>query len=188
MQRTRLDRRKLKKILIAVFVIAVFVAIDQLSKLYFVNLDARENLALNPKKVFGDFFYFSFLYNTGSAYGMLSSFSWAQTFFKIVTPVAMVIFSIMLAFSLKNGYKFFSLALAFIIGGTMGNYLDRIILGKVVDFLCIEISGNRIFGVFNVADVFLSVGIVMAVIHFLFLDKNAVFGKKNDKRKDKNRV
>ena len=63
----------------------------------------------------------------------------------------------------------------------------------VTDFICIEIAGNRIFGVFNVADGELSAGVVLVVIHLLFLDKNALFkGKKEDSeaengsRKDKN--
>ena len=57
-------------------------------------------------------------------------------------------------------------------------------MGKVVDFLCIQIFGNRIFGIFNIADVYLSVGMVMTIIHLLFIDKNAVFGKKDAKSKD----
>lgn len=185
MQRIRFDRRKLVVILTAIGIVALFVLIDQLSKLYFVKLNERENLTLNPKRVLGNFFYFSFLYNTGSAYGMLSGKPWAQTFFKILTPVAIIGFSIVLVYALKKKYKFFAFALMLIIGGTLGNYIDRLILGKVVDFLCIEINGNRIFGVFNVADVFLSLGMVMAVIHFLFIDDNAVFRKKNGKTNDK---
>ncbi len=184
MQRTRTNRRQLIIFLVCLLVIAVFVLLDQLTKRYFVILNQKENLAFNRKKVFGDFFYFTFLYNTGSAYGMLSGKAWAQTFFAVITPVAVVIFVLGLLYAIRNRYKFLSISIVLIIAGTIGNYIDRITMGKVVDFLCIQIFGNRIFGIFNIADVYLSVGMVMTIIHLLFIDKNAVFGKKDAKSKD----
>ena len=184
MQRTRFNRRQLITFLFSFLIVALLVLFDQLSKKHFVNLNQKENLAFNNKKVFGDFFYFTFLYNTGSAYGMLSNKAWAQTFFAVITPIAVLIFALGLIYATKKDYKFLGVAIILIISGTIGNYVDRITMGKVVDFLCIQIFGERIFGIFNIADVYLSVGMVMTIIHLLFMDKNAIFGKNNAKSKD----
>ena len=184
MQRTRFNRRQLITFLFSFLIVALLVLFDQLSKKHFVNLNQKENLAFNKRKVFGDFFYFTFLYNTGSAYGMLSNKAWAQTFFAVITPIAVLIFALGLIYATKKDYKVLGVAIILIISGTIGNYVDRITMGKVVDFLCIQIFGERIFGIFNIADVYLSVGMVMTIIHLLFMDKNAIFGKNNAKSKD----
>ena len=184
MQRIRLDRRQLIKFFVCLLTVAVFILLDQLAKNYFVQLNKKENLSFNKRKVLGDFFYFTFLYNTGSAYGMLSGKPWAMTFFIIITPIATLIFILALVYSVKNKYNFLTVAIVLILSGTLGNYVDRVTMDMVVDFLCIQISGNAIFGVFNIADVYLSIGMVMTVVHLLFFDKNSVFGSKNEKRKD----
>lgn len=184
MQRIRIDRRKLITFIVCISACLIFILLDQLSKAYFVKLNDEINLRVNYKKVLGDFFYFTFVYNPGSAYGMFANKPWAQTLFLILTPITLVFFILALIYAIKNKYFFLMVALTLIISGAIGNYIDRITLGKVVDFLCVEIADNRIFGVFNVADTYLSIGMVMVIIHLLFIDKNAVFGKSNGKQKN----
>lgn len=153
--------------------IGVLVAADQLTKLYFGNLLKNGGTEV----VIKDFFFFTYTLNTGSAYGFLQNKEWAQTFFLILTPVAVALFGYFYVFAYKNGYKTLLVALALVIGGAIGNYIDRAAYRAVTDFICIEIGGNAIFGVFNVADVELTAGVILVVVHLCFLDKNAIFKK-----------
>ena len=185
MQRTRLDRRKYITVFIVFLSVAALVVIDYLTKRLFLRLHEEKNLVANPIIVIENFFYFSFIYNTGSAYGFLSGAAWAQTFFKIMTPIAVIVFGVLLWLAVKNNYIVCTSGLGFVVAGTIGNYIDRVSMGKVIDFICLEINGKRIFGIFNFADVMLSVGVVLIIVHFLFLDKNALFGKKDGREKDR---
>ena len=72
-------------------------------------------------------------------------------------------------------------SVVFITGGTVGNFIDRVLFNAVSDFLNICVNGVSPFGIFNFADVFLCVGVPMIIIHCLFLDENAV-SKKNDNK------
>lgn len=177
MQRIRFDgkRRTIIFAVASVIFAAVLIAADQLTKLYFTN-------ALSNVKridVIPDFFYFTYVLNDGAAYGILQG---KRTLFLIMTPIAVAFFLLFYIYAYKKGYKTLLVALALIICGALGNFIDRAFMASVkyavTDFICIEIAGNRIFGVFNVADVELSAGVVLVVIHLLFLDKNALFVKK----------
>ena len=171
-------RRTIIFVIASVIFAAVLIAADQLTKLYFTNaLKNNERIDVIPK-----FFYFTYVLNDGAAYGILQG---KRTLFLITTPIAIALFVVFYVYAYKKKYKTLLVALALIICGAIGNFIDRAFMASinyaVTDFICIEIAGNRIFGVFNVADVELSAGVVLVVIHLLFLDKNALFkGKEED--------
>ena len=125
--------------------LAVLIAADQLTKLYFTQLlkDGEDSVVIDK------FFYFTYTLNTGSAYGLFSDKPWARTFFLIITPVAIAFFTFFYIYAFKKGHKLLMVALMLIIGGALGNYIDRAAFGAVTDFICLEIGGNRIFGIFN---------------------------------------
>ena len=112
----------------------------------------------------------------------MSNVSWAQIFFKVLTVIALIGFVLIYIYAFKKNYRWLKIALIFVIGGTIGNFIDRLIFNEVIDFLGF-IFGNYYFPVFNLADSFLVVGTIMFVIHFLFFDKDAIFRKK-DANKD----
>lgn len=170
-------RRTIIFAVISVLFIGVLVSADQLTKLYFGNLLKNGGTEV----VIKDFFFFTYTLNTGSAYGFLQDAEWAQTFFLILTPISVALFGYFYIFAYKKGYKTLLVALALVIGGAVGNYIDRAAYRAVTDFICIEIGGNAIFGVFNVADVELTAGVILVVVHLCFLDKNAIF-RKTDKQ------
>ena len=87
-------------------------------------------------------------------------------------------------FSFKKNYKFLTVALVFVISGALGNFIDRLMYDGVVDFIGFIFFGWH-FPVFNIADICMCVGVVMVLIHFLFLDNNALF-KKNGKEEVSN--
>lgn len=158
--------------IIPVIVLALTILFDQLSKSYFHAL----YLAQGTTTVIDNFFYLTYTVNTGAAWSFLAGVPWAQTFFKVLTSVALIAFIAYYVFAVKKGQSFLKYALVLIIGGTIGNFIDRLSADGVVDFLSF-VFGDYHFPVFNLADSFLTVGVVMLIIHYLFIDVNAVFRK-----------
>lgn len=165
------DRKRLIIfIIVPVILLAALIGIDQITK-YFADKD-RVNVA-----VIDGFFYLSYSTNSGAGFSFLADKEWGQLLFKIITPIALVAFIAFYVFAVKKSYKWLAYSLTVIIAGTIGNYIDRLINSKVVDFLSFHF-GDYIFPTFNVADICLTVGVIMLIIHFLFLDNSAVFKKK----------
>ncbi len=178
MQGTGTDRRK-RIILLAVFATILFlvVLLDQWTKFYF-SYYVEDNGSV---AIIDGFFYITYVINTGAAWSFLADVSWGQLLFKILTPIALIAFSIIYVYAFKKNYKWMQISLAFIIGGTIGNFIDRLLNSGVVDFISL-VFGDYKFPVFNLADTFLVVGVIMLFVHFLFLDENAIFKKKNAKQ------
>ncbi len=161
---------------IPVVLLIACVVIDQFTKIWSYNLYEKNNRL--PTVVIDDFFYLTYTLNTGAAFSFLADKSWAQTFFKIITAIALVLFLFFYIYAVKNKCTWLKYAIAIIIGGTVGNFIDRLMMDGVRDFLSFIFWGNP-FAVFNIADACLTVGVIMLIIHFLFLDQGALFRKKN---------
>ncbi len=170
MQGIRANRRVIIESLF-IFLLLSLIAIDQITKCHFSHA-----IKLGEKEpVIDGLFYFAYEINTGASFSFLSEVSWAQTFFKILTSLALVLFIVLYVIAIKNKLRWLKVGLIFIISGTIGNFIDRLAINGVIDF----ISFTFFPFVFNLADVFLIVGAIMLVIHFLFLDKNAIFKRKD---------
>ena len=91
-----------------------------------------------------------------------------RTLFLIITVVAAVIFSYMLIKG-KNSGLLYKSSLLLILGGTLGNFIDRIVHTYVVDFLDFIILGYD-FPVFNLADSFLTAGVALLLIYTIFIE------------------
>ncbi len=165
--------------LIPLIVMVLSVIVDQWSKSFFSNLWMQKN---GNTEVIKDFFYLTYTVNTGAAFSFLADKAWSQLFFKILTCFALVMFVFFYLYAYKNKYTWLKYALALVIGGTIGNFIDRLLMNGVIDFLSFIFWGNP-FAVFNFADSCLTVGVIMLIIHFLFLDEGAVFRKKDGKDK-----
>ena len=184
MQGTRALRMRkiIRLIIIPVIVFAALIAIDQITKLCFKNLNETRDLRTNPVSVINGFFYIEYTENAGSAYGFLSGKAWAQTFFKVLTCVALVLFALLYVYAYKKSQTLMAYSLVFITGGTVGNFIDRLARGRVIDFMWAEFFGKRLFGIFNFADLFLTAGVIMILVYFLFVDESAPFRKKDGKK------
>lgn len=128
---------------------------DQISKLLVVRLiDINKNIELIK-----NFFYLTYIRNTGAAFSILTG----QRIFLIT--IAIIILASLFNYLRKNKIdkKLEQLALSLIIGGSFGNLLDRIIRGYVVDFIDIKIFGYN-FPVFNIADTFIVIGVFFLII------------------------
>ncbi len=148
--------------------------LDILTKIIFTNLyNAHGEIV-----VIDGFFKFNYVKNTGAGFGFLAEISWGQTFLQIMTGVALILFGLLFYYAVKKRYRFLSITIAIIISGTIGNFIDRIFYGFVTDFISFQF-GSYTFPSFNVADICLTIGVIMAIIHFLFIDNEAVFRKKS---------
>lgn len=150
--------------LIWLIIIAGVVFLDQLTKwLTVINLDLRESIT-----VIDGFFSFTYVQNKGAAFSMLSNHRWV---FMTISTVAIVALSIYLWKKRKDS-KLLGVALSFIIGGGIGNMVDRTILGYVIDFLDFIIgrdaNGHPIhFAIFNIADTFVCVGVGLFALYII---------------------
>ena len=130
-------------------------ALDQLTKR--LALGALE--LHHPEAVLGNFLRFTLAWNQGAAFSM----PWGgPLFLTIVTAAAVVMVSIFI-WKLGKHSPLFLAGLGAILGGALGNLLDRFMYGKVVDFIDIGGTGWR-WPTFNVADIAITVGGVILVI------------------------
>ncbi|MEK7439071.1 MAG: signal peptidase II [Pseudomonadota bacterium] len=136
------------------------VLLDQLSK-YWVST----SLHYGEARAYGGFFNLVLVHNRGAAFSFLASAAgWQRGFFIAIALVAIVIISLLLARHARD--KLFCLSLALILGGAIGNVIDRIALGYVVDFLDFHFSGWH-WPAFNLADSAITAGAVLLVLDSL---------------------
>ena len=148
--------------LIYLFVILFLVGLDQLSKSIIV-----QTIKLNDYiVVIKDFFNITYVQNRGAGFSILQG---QMTFFYIITVIALIVLTYLL---LKSKDKLSKTAYLLMIGGAIGNFIDRLLLGYVVDFLDFYIFGYN-YPVFNLADSFLTVGVILMVISVLLEKKDA---------------
>lgn len=148
-------------------------AVDLITK-YFAQ-ELNFNFVVIPELV-----KFKLTYNTGAAFSFLSDKSWAITLFAIITFIALALILGYFIFNIikrKKVSKWLLISLSLIFAGALGNLIDRLMLGKVRDFIFVFYNTQIFPAIFNVADMALVVGVIMTCIYLLFLDKDAVFRK-----------
>ncbi|MBB6673199.1 signal peptidase II [Cohnella nanjingensis] len=146
------------------YVIAALVfAIDYVTKkLIEHNLDLYQQV-----KVIGDFFIITFIHNRGAAFGILQEQRW---FFLLITVLVVSAIVWYLHRSHRHGRGLLLVALALVLGGALGNFLDRAIYGQVVDFMQFNF-GSYTFPIFNAADCAIVVGVAMIILDSLLAPK-----------------
>ncbi|MGE0761671.1 MAG: signal peptidase II [Bdellovibrionales bacterium] len=147
-----------RKYLILGAVAALIVAVDQLTKIYIhTNFELGEYIT-----VIADYFNITYVRNTGAAFGFLrdSHETFRTIFFLSMPPLAMVTILAILR-GVSNEDKVQITALSGIFGGAIGNYLDRLRFGFVVDFLDFHWQNKYSFPAFNVADSAIVVGVAV---------------------------
>ncbi len=139
---------------IAIMVLAVF--LDQITK-YLTILFLKP---IDTLPIIKDVIHLTYVENTGAAFGMMKDARWL---FMTVSTVAIIALLIYL-FKKKTQSKLENLAIAFIVGGGIGNMIDRIFLGYVVDMIDFRLIN---FAVFNVADSFVCVGAGLLMLYII---------------------
>jgi signal peptidase II len=147
-----------KNMLIGIILIVLGIGLDQISKVI------AHTYFRNEIKVIDNFFSLVYVENTGAAWGMMKGRLWLLI---IVALVALGIFAyLMKDFNLQTK-PVYSISLILMVTGAIGNLIDRIFRGFVIDFLEFTF-GNYHFPVFNLADSFLTIGVILLIIDVLF--------------------
>lgn len=145
--------------MLAAVITAVAVLLDQISK----------SIVVNGLPLYGEARFIpgvlSFYHtrNTGAAFSMLSDRRWV---FMLLSCVAIVAITVMLYFW-RSRHVLFTVSLSMILGGGIGNMIDRIVNGYVTDFFRVDFVD---FAVFNVADSFITVGAVLLGVYIIFFE------------------
>lgn len=142
---------------------AFVIVADQLSKAYIVaNFELYDRVQLLP--VFG----ITRLHNTGAAFSFLASAGgWQRWFFVAVAAAVTALVCVWLKRMRRHGQSWLAASLALIVGGAIGNVIDRLFRGHVVDFISVHWD-RWFFPAFNVADSALTVGAVMLLIESFY--------------------
>ena len=162
--------------MLELIIIIVILALDQISK-YLIQLYLSPVGSSLP--VIGGFLQLTNVHNTGAAWGMLEGFRWL--FIPMTLIVAAVLVYVIIRFR-KKLTLFSRITLALLFAGAVGNFIDRVSLSYVRDFL--DITPWFSFPVFNVADSALSVGCVFLVIDALFLKEKSLFERVSFKKEN----
>ncbi len=152
-------------------IIVIGIILDQASKSWVVK-----NLKDTGKsiKLIENWLYFTYVENRGAAWGLLSG---RRIFFIIFT---LLVFAGLIYILTSKKYKLnwvYKLSLSLILSGGIGNFIDRLRMGYVVDFIFSPLNGIYNFPVFNVADIFITIGSFILVVYMLFFE-----GKKDENR------
>lgn len=157
-------------------IIVLGIILDLVSKSLFAKYFSSHIEAI---VVIPNFFEFVFVKNTGAAYGMFGGNTIILSIVSILFIVAFVIFDI---YNHSNNW-WYILGIGFIISGAIGNLVDRLFLGYVRDFISL-----RLFSfVFNLADLFITVGVICFAIYLIISTakdkKEKTIGVEDNKRK-----
>lgn len=111
------------------------------------------------------------LHNEGAAFSFLSDAGGWQRWFFVLVSLGVSGFITHWIFQLRGREYLQKLALAFILGGALGNLLDRLFLGYVVDFIQLHYQQRYFFPAFNIADSAITIGAILMIYYSLFLNK-----------------
>ena len=153
----------MKKIII---ILSIFL-LDRVSKMYLLKLQSA-NIDI-------DFYIFPFLnfylvWNTGIGFGLASMET--SIYYHILTAIIAII-NIILIYFLTKAKGIYSYLLALVIGGSLGNLFDRMYYYAVPDFIDLHL-GNYHWFIFNVADIFITIGIIGLILAELFTKRKII--------------
>lgn len=164
---------------VAIFSI-ILIIIDQFTKFLAATYLANEDSVV----LIDNFLRLYYIENRGAAFGILQGF---RSLFAVIT-VAVLIILIVFLFKNYNKVPFiYLLSFSLLIGGTIGNFIDRIRLHYVIDFISMRFFGYD-FAIFNFADVFIVVGTILISIGILLHDNKRWFMYQNTFNVDKESV
>lgn len=137
----------------------IIILLDQMTKWQIVkSMEIGESI-----EIIKDFFYITSHRNRGAAWGILQDQMWLFYIVTIVVVIAIIYYMEKQA----KGIALFQLSLAFLLGGAIGNFIDRLFRKEVVDFLDTYIFTYD-FPIFNIADAALTIGVILLFIQMIF--------------------
>ena len=146
-----------------IIIYIILLCIDQISKLLVVNLLTKTDSITIIK----NFFYLTYINNDGAAFSILVG----KRIFLILIAVLVIV--MLIRYIKKNNIqnKLELVSISLIIGGSLGNLMDRVIRGYVIDFLDFKIF-NYNFPIFNLADTFIVIGVFLLLLKEIRKENN----------------
>lgn len=136
---------------------AAIVIFDQITKIWAINtLKGGKTITIIP-----NFFRFVYVENFGAAFGILQHKRWI---FILISVIVILAILLLLLRNYNRLNLFVKISLAMLLGGAIGNFIDRVRLGYVVDFLSFRLFNAYEFPVFNIADTFIVIGTFLVFI------------------------
>ena len=152
----------IKKNISLIIIFFSIILFDQLTKILVIkNFQLYESMSIFP------LFNLTFVVNYGFAFGFLNSSSLNQI---IVICVIFSIIAYFLYLLFKTQDQFFRFSLILVLSGAVGNFIDRVIHGFVIDFIDIYL-GSYHWPAFNIADSSITLGFILIMFNILFLNK-----------------
>ena len=153
------------KTTITSLLIIFLVVLDQISKILISsNLALGESLNLLP------FLNFTLIHNTGIAFSIFDEGGHISRWLLVISVSGILAYLLFLMYKKTLKHQLELISLIFIISGGLGNLVDRVFLGYVVDFIHVFYRDYS-FYVFNLADSYITVGIVLYLSYFFFIER-----------------
>lgn len=146
----------LKSLIYGIF----FVLIDQLSKWFIIEKIDLDNIGIYD--VYSPFLTLKMGWNTGINFGLFSGIHDYMRWILVLISIAICLFLLFWARNLKGNVV--PILIGLVIGGAIGNVIDRIRFGAVVDFLNMSCCGIQNPYIFNLADIFVFIGLILLVV------------------------
>ena len=142
-------------------IVSIIVLLDQITKYLAVKYLKGEA----PHILIKNFFQLEYVENYGAAFGILQN---KKVFFIIITIMVISSIATILFRYSRRFNNVMNMSLVMLLGGTIGNFIDRIRLSYVIDFISIKFGRNYSFPVFNIADMFIVIGTFLIIFMVSF--------------------
>lgn len=160
----------MKRTLLIGFLIVFNIVIDQVSK-FWIRADVSPG---SQSSIIGDWFTLHNVENTGAFLGMGSDFNPTLKFILLlIVPIVVLIAVLYYIITNKDLDKWSVIGFACVVGGGVANVYDRIVYGSVTDFLHLDFGGMLRTGIFNMADVSVTTGMIIILLGSIFTKKKA---------------
>lgn len=157
-----------KEVKMIYYLLAILcVIIDQISK-YIVIKNLKP---IGSIPIIQDVFHLTYCENTGAAFSIFSSNTALLTIVSLIF-IFIVLFFLVKSIKNKHQRKVLCISLSFILGGAIGNFIDRFFHGFVTDFFDFRLIN---FAIFNIADIFITIGAILFCIHIIFTKDEKIF-------------
>tara|TARA_Y100000816_G_C25786999_1_gene412534 strand:+ start:57 stop:545 length:489 start_codon:yes stop_codon:yes gene_type:complete len=153
-----------KKLILYLLITVVIFSLDRISKIYIINIAEING---NMDMFINNFINIILIWNTGIGFGLFS-FEQANIYNFITLLIFMINLLIIYLILINKGMKPYYLVI--ILGGSLGNLFDRLYYSAVPDFIDLNYKGFHWF-VFNIADIFITIGIICLIFDEIILNK-----------------
>ena len=160
------NNEMLKKNIFSFLLVGIIFLLDRASKYIIINLSDSSgelNIPINT------FLNFNLVWNEGIAFGL---FSFEQNFYYNLITLIIIIVTLIIIWLAYRTQALEKISYLMIIGGSLGNIFDRLYYSSVLDFIDISINNFHWF-IFNVADIFITLGVILLIVLEFFKKKRS---------------